>query len=324
MISEVSNILNREDGFLVVTHINPDGDAVGSMLGLCTALREMGKEARALCVEKIPDVYHFLPGVGEILTNPDELPGRPKWIICVDVAAENRISGDIARFRSGARLINIDHHPTNPAFGDLNVVEPAATSTAEIVFKVLKQAGYRLSQDVGKCLYTGLLTDTGGFRFPGVTKSTMLLAAEMLEPGFDSYEITKQVYEQYPFCRFHLEHLMLERIEVLLNGRLTLSALFDEDFKRLGADYSDSENLVNRLREVRGVEVAVLMTQLADGAIRVSFRSKNHVDVGSIAESFGGGGHHRAAGLRSTLPFNDLKEEIVSAIAKALCLYDAQ
>jgi len=318
MMSEVANILKHENGFLLVSHMNPDGDAVGSLLGLYGALREMGKEAWALCGEKVPDVYDFLPGVNKVLSDPDELNGRPQWIICLDVAAENRISGDITRFRSGAKLINIDHHPTNPAFGDLNVIESEATSTAEIVFKVLKQAGYRLSGDVGKCLYTGLLTDTGGFRFPGVTKSTMLLAAEMLEPGFDSYEITQQVYEQYPFCRFHLERLMLERIEVLLDGRLTLSTLFDEDFQRLGADYSDSENLVNRLRELRGVEAAVLMTQLADGVIRVSFRSKNHLDVGSIAHSFGGGGHRRAAGLRSTLPFYDLKEQIVSAIAKAL------
>jgi len=318
MISEVSNILKEGNKFLVVTHVNPDGDAVGSLLGLYGALREMEKEVWMLCAEKIPDIYDFLPGVGQILTSPDELNGRPLWIICVDVAQEDRISGDIARFRTGAKLINIDHHPTNPAFGDFNVVDPAATSTAEIVFKVLKQAGYRLSKDVGKCLYTGLLTDTGGFRFPGVTKSTMLLAAEMLEPGFDSYEVTQQVYEHYPFCRFHLERLMLERMEVLLDGRLTLSVLFDEDFQRLGAEYSDSENLVNRLREVRGVEVAILMTQLPNGVIRVSFRSKDHLDVGSIAQSFGGGGHNRAAGLRSTMPFSELKEQIVKAIAKAL------
>jgi len=318
MKSEIARILKDEDDFLIVTHINPDGDAVGSLLGMFLALREMGKKAWAVSGEKFPEMYGFLPSSSEVVTGVESLGGKPRWILSVDVAAENRVSGEIKEFRPEARLVVIDHHPTNPGFGDLNLIEPAATSTAEIVFSLLKECGYTLSPEVGKCLYTGLITDTGCFRFSGVTSRTMRLAAEMMAPGFDSYAVTRFLYEEYPFSRFQLERLMLERIEMLLEGRLSLSTLYDKDFEHIGADHSDSENLVNRLREIRGVEVAVLMTQMSDGLIRVSLRSKNELDVAVIAKSLGGGGHRRASGLRSDAPLARIRKQIIEAVAAGL------
>lgn len=318
MTTEIPEILKREDRFLIVTHINPDGDAVGSLLGMYLALCEMGKQAWALLNDKFPDRYSFLPGHAGVLADSALVPGDPKWIISLDVAAEPRISADIKPFRDKARLINVDHHPTNDGFGDLNLIEPGATSTAELVFKILKQTGYKLSRDVGKCLYTGVVTDTGCFRFSGVNGSTLHLAAEMLESGFDSYEITRHVYEEYPLRRLELERLVLDRIEILLDGRFVMSTLFADDFSRIGASISESESLVNRLRESCGVEVGALLTQLSDKVCRASLRSKGRIDVAAIAQSLGGGGHKNAAGLRSTLPVDELRAKITEAVEAAL------
>jgi len=318
MTREIPDILRSGDRFLVVTHVNPDGDAAGSLLGMHLALREMGKKSWPMVGEALPDLYDFLPGREDLILDPADVPETPDWIISVDAAEEKRISGDIRRFRDSATLINIDHHPTDPGFGDINLVEPGATSTAELVFTVLKEAGYHLSLPVAKCLYSGLVTDTGCFRFAGVDSRTLSLAASLLDVGLDSYEITRYLFEEFPVTRLHLERLILERLEIVLDGRLILSTLYAEDFDRLGADFTDSEHLVNRLREVRGVEVAGLLTAMSDKLIRVSLRSKGQVDVASIAASLGGGGHRRAAGIKSPLSLPELQARIVQAVKEAL------
>ena len=318
MIEKIASILKTEDNFVVVTHVNPDGDALGSLLGLHLALVEMGKQSQALCADKFPAIYDFLPGHEQIISYPAGIANPPKFIIAVDAAEQKRISGDISGLRSGAQLINIDHHTTNPGFGDFNFVQSEATSTAELVHQVLKAAGYKISPDVGKCLYTGLVTDTGGFRFAGVNSRTLMLGAEMLAAGFDSYDVTRPLFEEYPIRRIYLEKLVLERVEILLDGKLVLSALHSEDFKKFGAEMSETENLVNRLRENKGVLAGILFTTMPDNVVRVSFRSKDSLDVSAIAKSLGGGGHSHAAGLKSTLPLHELKEKIILAVSEAL------
>lgn len=320
MTSKIANILKNDDKFLIVTHVNPDGDAVGSLLGLYLALKEMGKRAWPLSGEQLPDLYDFLPGSDALLTDAQATTVHPDWIVSVDVASKDRFSGDVKRFQDHARIINLDHHPTNPGFGDLNLIDSNATSTAELVFDVLKKTGYKLSADVGKCLYTGLITDTGCFRFAGVNGHTLRAAAEMLDSGFSSYDVTRPLFEEYPLTRLELERLMLERIEVLMHGRFVMSVLFADDFVRLGAAMSETDNLVNKLRENRGVEAAVLITQRSDDVYRVSFRSKGSVDVASVAKSLGGGGHRNAAGLKSTLSLPELRERILQSIGAALSL----
>jgi bifunctional oligoribonuclease and PAP phosphatase NrnA len=319
-VHELSTILQSGNRFLVVSHINPDGDAIGSLLGMHLALSEMGKESWPLTRDRVPELYHFLPGQKDLVPDATRLPHTPDWIIALDVATEPRISGDVARFRPVAKLINIDHHPTNPCFGDVNLVVPEASSTAELVFQVLKATGHPMSAEVGKCLYTGLVTDTGGFRFAAVNAGTLRMAAEMLDTGFDSYDVTRPIFEEHPLPRLLLERTMLERAEILLGGRLVLSILYADDFERLGAEFSDAENMVDRLRDSRGVAAGVLMTKMSDSLVRVSFRSKDEVDVAAVAGKFGGGGHRRAAGLRSSIPLPQLTKEIVQAIEQALTI----
>lgn len=317
-INEVVEILRGYDRFIVVSHVNPDGDAVGSLLGLYLALKEMGKQAWALAKEPLPEIFDFLPGSGDVLVGEVAEEVNPQWIVSLDVASRERISGSIDGFRDGVKVINIDHHPTNPHFGDVNLVEPALSSTAELVFRVLRRLVHTVSPQVGMCLYTGIITDTGCFRYAGVTSETLNLAAEILNTGFDPYVVSRSLFEEYPLSRLFLERVMLERIQVVLDGRVLVSVLYPDDFDRLGAAMSEAENLVNRLRENQGIEVGILFIGLPSGAYRVSFRSKGRVDVSSVAKTLGGGGHRGAAGLRSELPFEELKSRIIELVGRAL------
>lgn len=315
-LNKIAGILRDNDRFAVLSHINPDGDAVGSVLGMYVALKEMGKQAWPLTDEPLPDMYDFLPGCQDVLTNPSYQEIAPEWIICLDVASEKRTSVNIEKMPIKAGLINIDHHITNSCYGDVSLVDPQATSTAELVYRVLKHIRHPLSIDVAKCLYTGLVTDTGCFRFSGVSQHTMRIAAELLSPGLDSYQITRHLYEEYPLHRMELERLLLSRVELKLDGILAMSYLHYKEFQALGAAMSDGENLVDRLRENRGVECGVLLTQVSDDTVRASFRSKDLLDVSAVAAVFGGGGHRRAAGLRSKLPMEELKNKIILEVQK--------
>ena len=317
MINRVAEILKENNHFLVMSHTNPDGDAIGSMLGMHLALLEMGKHSRALAEEPIPAQYDFLGVRGKVSTDPKAVHEPPDWIITVDCASEDRISPGTGPFRPPARLINIDHHVTNPFFGDLNVVSVDASCSAELVLRVLQAAGYRLSSAVAKSLYTGLITDTGCFRYPGVNSGTFRVASELLEAGFNSYEVSRYLYEEHPLCRFQLEALVLDRMEMMLHGSLVVSTLYADDFKRLNIDTSETENLVNRLREIRGVEAGVLITEMSNQITRVSLRSKGQLNVAEIAGTFGGGGHIRAAGFKTTLSPNQIKAKVVEALALA-------
>ncbi|MGC8603993.1 MAG: DHH family phosphoesterase [Desulfomonilaceae bacterium] len=320
MIEQIASIINEHDNFLVVTHTNPDGDAIGSLLGMYLALKEMGKTAVPVIGAKFPDIFGFLPGKQDVIVGLDPLKINPSHIISLDVAAENRISPEVYNLRMSAKLINIDHHPTNPGYGDINYIQRDANSTTQLVYEILEKSNHGLSVDVGKCLYTGLVTDTGCFRFAGVTSKTFQLAARLLEPGIDNYEITRYLFEEYAPSRLILERLMLERLETLVDGKFVLSRLDIEDFEKIGAPLSEGENLVNRLRETRGVEVGGLITKLSDNLCKVSLRSKGLIDVSAIASELGGGGHRRAAGINAAMSTHAIRIKLIELLEKAIIL----
>ena len=318
MIDQVASIIRDFQDFFIMTHVNPDGDAIGSLLGMYLALKENGKIAIPVIGAEFPDLFNFLPGSGNTVIGFDSIGFSPSHIIALDVAAENRISPEIGDLRKSAKLVNVDHHPTNPRYGDYNYVLPSANSTTQLVYEILKRAGYRVSPDVAKCLYTGLVTDTGCFKFAGVTSATFELAARLLELGVDNYEITRKLFEEFPESRLSLERLMIERLEVLLNGKLVLSYIDFEDYQKLGASMSEGESLVNRLRETRGVEVGGLITKLSENLYKVSLRSKGFVNVATVASALGGGGHSRAAGLKVSMSREEIRERLIKLIDASL------
>lgn len=317
-IDQVAGIIRDFHDFFIMTHVNPDGDAIGSLLGMYLALKENGKIAIPVIGAEFPELFKFLPGSGNTVIGFDTIGFSPSHIIALDVAAENRISPEIGDLRKSTKLVNVDHHPTNPRYGDYNYVLPSANSTTQLVYEILKRAGYRVSQDVAKCLYTGLVTDTGCFKFAGVTSETFELAARLLELGVDNYEITRKLFEEFPESRLTLERLMIERLEVLLDGKLVLSYIDFEDYQKLGASMSEGESLVNRLRETRGVEVGGLITKLSENLYKVSLRSKGFVNVATVASALGGGGHSRAAGLKVSMSREEIRERLIKLIDSSL------
>ncbi len=318
MFDDICGAIKNSDRILIVTHTNPDGDAIGSSLGFHLSLKEMGKTSFLALESPPPQMFSFLTGIEEAIVSPDITDINPGLVLALDAADQKRVVPSIERIRSEVQVINIDHHPTNPGYGDLNLVRADANSTSSLVFNVLKEMGHHPSYAASKALFTGLVTDTGCFRFEGVNSSTFRLAAEMCESGIDSYQITQFLFEEHPIERISLERLVLNRLKFFLEGKVALSELYLSDFKEIGASLSDAENLVNKLRETRGVEVGVLMTKVSKDLTRVSLRSKGNLDVSVIAAEFGGGGHRRAAGIKSALDFSTLQRQLLVAIEKCL------
>lgn len=318
MIDNIATTISQHNKILVVTHVNPDGDAIGSLLGMFLALKDLGKTTAPALGEDFPDAFAFLPGKMDAVVGIDKLPFDPTCVIAVDVATKERIAPSLDSIERNFCLINIDHHPTNTRYGDLNYVRADANSSTQLVYELLCRMGYSLSLEVAKCLYTGLVTDTGCFKFSGVTSKTFSLAAKLLEPGLDSYDITNNLFEQLPVSRLTLERLILERLEFLLDGNLVMSYLDVEDYKRIGASLADGESVVNRLRETRGVEVGALITSLGENSCKASLRSKGRIDVSKVASDLGGGGHSRAAGIKSSIGCGALREKLIDLVRQSL------
>ncbi|HEX2504504.1 MAG TPA: bifunctional oligoribonuclease/PAP phosphatase NrnA [Miltoncostaeaceae bacterium] len=310
--ADVADVLGRPGERLVVTsHHNPDGDAIGSMLGLARALRAAGQDVVLAHPdpEPVPSDLAFLLADDEPIAPapPDDLAGRV--LVAVDCASERRLWHE--PLHEGARLVvNIDHHHDNTRFGDLNLVEPHASSTAEVIVGVIAAAGWPLTADVAAPLYVGLITDTGRFGYANTGPEAHRTAASLIEAGVDPSEMSRRLYEEQPLDRLLLTGRALERARPLAGGRALGSVLTREDFAAVGGD--DTEGIVEMLRGVRGVRAAAFVREAGpDGAWRASLRSADPaLDVSEIARQEGGGGHRAAAGFSTRRDPDELLEWI--------------
>ena len=297
--AEVAEVLARPgERFVVTAHHNPDGDAIGSLLGLGRALRAAGQDVVLAHPDPdpVPSDLAFLVGPGETIL-PEPPPDlAERVLVAVDCASELRLWQTPAH--EGARLVvNIDHHQDNTRFGDLNLVEPLASSTAEVVVGVLERAGWPLSPAVAEPLYVGLVTDTGRFGYSNTRPRAHRVAAALIEAGADPAAIARRLYEELPLDRLLLTGRALERARPMAGGRMLAAVLTQEDFDAAGGD--DTEGIVEVMRGVRGVEAAALVREAGPpGSYRVSLRAADpDVDVSVIAREQGGGGHRAAAGF---------------------------
>src|SRR3989442_1264432 len=293
-LDAVVDALRSHDRFLVTTHENPDGDALGSLLAMTLALRLLGKDAYMYIAGQapLPAEYAFMPLEELHRAAPEDVGERV--LLAVDCANESRIGPDPEILHASRFTIDIDHHQDNVRFGNVNLIVPDASSTAEVLRDVFRELGVELTPDIAEALYIALVTDTGRFQYANTTPKALRLAAELVEAGADIHAVFQQGYESVEFAKLKLLARVLDRATVVEGGRIVISHLLRDDFAEVGAAEPYAEGLIDTLRAVEGSELAVLIREPPrdDGPIRrVSLRSSiDELDVSAIARRFDGGG----------------------------------
>jgi len=315
-IAAVADALRANDRFIVTSHENPDGDALGSLLALHLALVELGKDSVMVLVGEtpLPEEYGFLDVVGAGLLRAIPEDQADRVLVAVDCAQETRLTD--ARLLDAPLVVNIDHHHDNTRFGRVDLVADDASSTAEVLADVFAALELRLTPAIAEALYTGLVTDTGRFQYSNTTPRALRLAAELVEARANPQRIFQAVYESMPFPKLKLLARALERASLHADGRVVISYLDRDDFAAVDAPEPYSEGIIDILRAVDGVELGALIREPPrdDGPTRkISLRSSTErVDVSAIARKSNGGGHRQAAGFSSDLPLDDVIEFIVA------------
>jgi phosphoesterase RecJ-like protein len=313
-LEAVVEALRSHDRFLVTTHENPDGDALGSLLAVTLALRQLGKDVYMYLAghAPLPAEYTFMPLEELERTVPDDVEERV--LLAVDCANEGRLGPDPEILHLSTFTIDIDHHHDNTRFGNANLIVPDASSTAEVLRDVFSELGVRLTPEIAEALYIAVVTDTGRFQYANTTPKTLRLAAELVEAGANVHRVFQGVYENVQFAKLKLLARALERAQVYEGGALVVSFLLRGDFAEVGAAEPYSEGIIDYLRAVEGAIVSVLIREppRSDGPTRrVSLRSStDEVDVSAIARQFSGGGHRQAAGFSSEQSIEEITEVI--------------
>ena len=304
--------LREGEKFLVCSHSRPDGDAVGSMLAMAMLLRQMGKRVDVVAADRVPAVYRGLPGASGV-RHAMRVHGPYDAVVLLECDGLER-----TRLRGLERMfhINIDHHASGKEFGELNWIDREAASVGELVHRLVHAAGCTVTPEMATCLYTTLLTDTGGFCYGVLRPRTFALAGELVEAGADPVHIARDVYFANPFSKMLLLGKALSTLR--RDGALAWLRVTHEDMVSAGAVEEDCEGVVNFALSTAGVEAAVFLRELPEGRIRLSLRSKGRINVASIAERLGGGGHENAAGCTLDGPMERATEEILAALCREM------
>ena len=320
MYEEFYSMLQGVQNVAVIAHFRPDGDAIGSTLALGLALRAMGKNVRMWNEDSLPARYEFMQAGAELEVVPDTLPQDLQLLVCVDNGDWKRLGDRAAEVCSHAPLIaNIDHHGTNTRYGAVNVVEPGGPATGFVVFKMLKEWGCTITPAMAEALYVAVNTDTGSFQYGCTTPEVMHAAAELIAAGADVAEINRKLYQELPLTTMLMQREVLNNMVVEHGGLISHYSMPAGRKQELGVTLEDTKDLVDVVRMVKGVKVAVIFEDLEDGRIRMSLRSKDRrVNVSDIATQFGGGGHSMAAGIRCRGGLEDVRSRVLQAIRVAV------
>ena len=315
--------VKRSDHILVASHSDPDGDALGSLLALGLALSKIGKKTTLYNESAIPAVYRFLPSAKRIVHRVKK-PSCYDTAIVLDCGDISRLGSDWETISKIGCIINMDHHITNTGFGDIQCVDTEACATSEIIYRLISEFGVSIDRQIATCLYTGILTDTGSFRFSNTNQAAFAISREMAEIGVEPYDIAQHVFGTYSLGRIKLLNLALNSIEIAGNGKLSIMTVTKRMLDMTGTHPEDVDGLINYARRIQDVKVAALIQEPKNGAgegqnrrkYHVSLRSDGSVDVAAIASSFGGGGHYNAAGFQIETTLYDLKSEIITLSEK--------
>jgi len=316
--------IDKSTSILVLTHTKPDGDACGCVAAMCEAIAALGKKARPLMLSPVPQWYAFLfneriPVLGEDIQVEELVAGRFDLVIIVDTNSKDQLPGfDEYLKQSNAPVLVIDHHKTSNGLGDVEVIDRSAAAAGLIVLDLLKHAGWPVTERIAEALFVAAATDTGWFQFSNTDSRTYRACAELIDAGAKLTQIYANLYQNFSQARFRLMVVMLNSLELLMDGQYAVMQVTQQDFARTGAAYSDTENLINECHRIGTVRASALFIELKDGRIRCSLRSRGGPDVSRIAAQFGGGGHTMAAGTFLPGPLENAKKLILAAMTESL------
>lgn len=318
-LEEIGAVLRDHQSFVLLSHIRPDADAIGSQIALGECLKAMGKTVRLINEDGLPENLEFLPGSGHIESPPAE-PVEAEVAIALDTATKPRLGEGALHAASKARLwLNIDHHKSNPGYGDLNLIVPTSPATGEILYDLITGLDLPLPDATRDSIYVAVSTDTGSFQYPSTTARTYEMAADLIRRGVNVGEINSKTYDEQPYRRLELMRSLLNTLERSEDGLVANWMMYDRVRLDYGLKPEDSEGLIDIIRGIRGVLVAAFFEELPDHRVRVSLRSKDaRFDVCQVALQFGGGGHALAAGIRMPGPIEEAKARVLEAIHNAL------
>ena len=322
-LPQAAQAIHAAETVLLACHVNPDGDALGSLLGLAHALAPLHKPLTLLSQDGVPDTLRFLPGSERVQTGTTQTDAFDLAVVidCGDLA---RAGESVTPLVTAARtVLDIDHHVPAGAFGDTRVLSPASASSAEIVYQLIVHMGLPITKDVATCLWTGVATDTGSFRFANVTPQTLHIAAALREAGAVPADVAEHVFDNKTLSATCLLGYALTSLQASDGGRLVWATLSQADFHAAQATDEDSEGIVSYVRGVRGADVGVLLRDVSQPAdalptVRVSLRGRESVDVSAVAAGFGGGGHRMAAGCTLRVSLADAEAQVLAAVRAAL------
>ncbi|MBX3292396.1 MAG: bifunctional oligoribonuclease/PAP phosphatase NrnA [Acidobacteria bacterium] len=314
MLSQVVELIEKNNDFAITTHIKPDGDGVGSSLGLCWLLRSLGKNAEVIVRGDVPPSYASLPGAEEI-RDVSELNGNYDAVFVIECSDIDRpgIAGLEKVF-----TVNIDHHATSEHFGSINWIDSTASAVGEMIYNLCKAVGGRITKEIAECVYMALVTDTGSFHFPNTSDRTLKVASELIKAGAKPSKIGEAVYYNYPWSRIELMRQVLSTVRRDESGRIAMMRQTLEMRENAEAIDGDNNGFVNIPLAAREIKAAVYMREVAPNKYRASLRSKGDINVARVAEKFGGGGHKNAAGLGVEGDWDELERDIVAALAEAI------
>ncbi|OUM88383.1 MAG: hypothetical protein BAA01_08410 [Bacillus thermozeamaize] len=319
LFREAARFISEHDQFLVISHLSPDGDAIGSTLAMVGILKALKKRYCVVNPDRLPKKYGILPWADEILSSEERgTEGPYHHVIALDCADEKRMEPFPSRFAAGARILNIDHHPTNTRYGTVNLVLPEAAATAQLVYYLAETLQVPLEEPLATCLYTGILTDTGGFRYSNTKAEVMRIASRLLDAGVNPGKLAEQFLERISEAHLHVLQKALSRLQREMDGRLAWMYVTQEDLREAGATEADMDGLVQYPLRIEGVEVGLLFREMSPASCKVSLRSRERVDVAKIAGLFGGGGHARAAGCTVEGPLLAVMEQVRASVQKEL------
>ena len=315
--SKLNDIIKSSKNILIISHVNPDGDTLGSMCGVYSAILEnYKKKCDMMAVSKVPEVYSYMPNLSKV-RNIEEFDKSREYdlVINVDVAAIDRICDGKTLFDKAKFTVNIDHHKTNNAYGNLNFINPEASSTGEVLFGCFEKMGWKINLDTAVCLYTALLTDTGSFRFDNTKPSTFETAGKLVEIGVNPSDIYKKVYESDSKTLVMFQAHCVSKAKFLDDDKIAYTTVYKKDMELFSAGDDCMEGLTEKLRSIVTTRVAFVAKEMKSGGTKISMRSK-FADVAQICEVFNGGGHKYAAGCTIKAPVEEAVKKVLSEIRK--------